>query len=162
MNLEELKEKYFGTTSSQNHIINDVVFDEWNLQKKKLHKILEYPRTKRRQVWWCVVGQNIGQEQSCSVGYERPVLVVKAFGGLFWGLPITSSDPEGKKALNPLYFKIEGIKYLNEDGVDKFLHGFVALHQLRVFDGRRLKRKLLKLDETMFQTITNKLSSYLK
>ena len=135
--------------------------NKWCKVKELLDRKTVYPRTKPRQIWWCTIGLNIGQEQSCDDGYERPVLVLKAFGGIFWGLPITSSDPAGTKAKNPLYFKIDGMPYINERGKQKVLHGFVAIHQLRVFDGRRLKRKILKIDVETFEKITAKIKDIL-
>ncbi|OGG58240.1 hypothetical protein A3C86_03805 [Candidatus Kaiserbacteria bacterium RIFCSPHIGHO2_02_FULL_49_16] len=130
-------------------------FDTWNTEKKHLDSIgeLDFPHPKRRQVWWCSVGENIGSEQGVSEGFERPVLVLKVFGSMFWGIPITSSDPEGKKATNPLYFNLGGISYTNQNGEEKTLVGFIATHQMRSYDGRRLKRKLFKMDLELFNTI---------
>ena len=108
-----------------------------------------------------MIGLNVGSEQSCEEGFERPVLVLKVFGSIFWGLPITSSDPEGKKKTNPLYFALEGRTYAN-DGETKRLEGYVALHQLRVFDSRRLKRKILRLDILLFEEILREVRLHLR
>lgn len=131
--------------------------EKWNELQRSLNTIDNFPRPKRRQIWWCVIGLNVGQEQSCSDGFERPVLVLKVFGSMFWGLPITSSDPEGKKESNPLYIKLDDVTYTNDRKEEKRLHGFVALHQLRVFDGRRLKRKILKMDVEPFEVILSEI-----
>lgn len=152
MNLEELRKKY---------VRSNPIFDDWNIIKKSIHDKIDFPRAKARQVWWCVIGQNIGQEQSCTQGYERPVLVIKTFGNLFWGIPITSSDTEGKKALNPLYFRLEGTEYLNDKDEIKTLVGFLALHQMRVFDMRRLKRRILKIDTLVYDEVVKKLQRLL-
>lgn len=137
-------------------------FDKWNEKKQELNNLLTFPKTKRRQVWWCIIGHNIGSEQGCINGFGRPVIVIKPFGSLFWGVPITSSDPMGKKEKSPLYIELEGIPYTDPfSNKTKTLHGFVALHQMRVFDNRRLKRKILKLDSEFFEKITKKLRSYL-
>ncbi len=143
-------------------ILNMETFTDWSVLKEKLDGKLDFPRTKRRQIWWCVIGKNIGQEQSCETGYERPVLVIRSFGSIFWGIPITSSDSEGKKAENPLYFKLDNTPYLNDQGEEKVLHGFLALHQMRVYDGRRLKRKLLKIDADLYSRIIKTLTNLLK
>ena len=136
-------------------------FDEWNNQKKSLSAATHFPRPKRRQVWWCAIGLNVGSEQSCEEGFERPVLVVKVFGSIFWGLPITSSDPEGRKKANPLYYEIEGKSYTTDAGEVKKLEGYIALHQLRVFDARRLKRKILRLEIPLFTDIMRELRAHL-
>ena len=108
-----------------------------------------------------MIGLNVGSEQSCEEGFERPVLVLKVFGSIFWGLPITSSDPEGKKKMNPLYFALEGRTYANDEET-KRLEGYVALHQLRVFDSRRLKRKILRLDILLFEEILREVRLHLR
>ena len=161
MNLTELKELVGIPKKHQEEVTFAAPHHKWSKVKELLDQKTDYPRTKPRQIWWCAIGLNIGQEQSCDDGYERPVLVLKAFGGIFWGLPITSSDPAGTKAKNPLYFKIDGMPYINERGKQKVLHGFVAIHQLRVFDGRRLKRKILKIDVETFEKITAKIKDIL-
>ncbi len=156
MTLEELRE-YAGFTSKQTSFDPLNRFDVWNIEKKILHSRENFPRPKRRQIWWFAIGQNLGQEQSCSEGFERPVLVVAVFGNIFLGLPITSSDPDGKKARSPLYIKLEGMKYTDEAGREKTLHGFIALRHLRSFDSRRLIRKLTRLDVNTFDTIIRKI-----
>ncbi|MFA6278638.1 MAG: type II toxin-antitoxin system PemK/MazF family toxin [Candidatus Paceibacterota bacterium] len=135
--------------------------EQWNEIKKALRGLVNFPRPKKRQVWWCTVGLNIGSEQSCDEGFERPVLVIKVFGTIFWGIPITSSDPDGKKEVNPLFYKIEGVSYTTADGKNKILEGYIALHQLRAYDARRLKRKILRIDVGLFSKILTELRSLL-
>ena len=38
-------------------------FDNWNIQKKRAQAIKERPMFKEREVWWCTLGVNIGDEQ---------------------------------------------------------------------------------------------------
>lgn len=160
MRFDELRKQFFGSESPSD-VNEDSVFDSWNEQKKKLHKIENAPKTKRRQVWWCVVGKNVGSEQGCVEGFERPVVVIKSFGKVFWGIPITSSDPEKKKEGHPLYVKLEGISYKDTNGIEKTLEGFLSIHQMRVFDNKRLKRKILKMDIELFEKILRKIRSFL-
>lgn len=136
-------------------------FGVWNQLKATLNAKVNFPRPKRRQIWWCVIGLNIGSEQSCTDGFDRPVLVLRVFGSMFWGLPITSSDPDSKKEANPLFYRIEGIPYMTEEGKEKKLQGYVALHQLRSFDSRRLKRKILRMDTGLFDKIEAKIRELL-
>ena len=133
----------------------------WSKEKSALNAKVTFVRPKRRQIWWCAIGFNVGSEQNCTEGFDRPVLVLKVFGSMFWGLPITSSDPEKKKEENPLYFKIDGIPYATTEGKAKCLVGYVALHQLRSFDSRRLKRKILRMDNEVFDKIEDKVRSLL-
>lgn len=136
-------------------------YDEWHRIKATLDALVNFPRPKRRQVWWCVIGLNVGSEQSCTKGFDRPVLVVKVFGSMFWGLPITSSDTNKKKDKNPLFYRIEGTPYVTNDGKEKKLEGYVALHQLRAFDSRRLKRKILRMENDLFDRIEQELKNLL-
>jgi len=136
-------------------------FEDWIVVQEKLNNLKNFPHPKRRQIWWCVIGLNVGSEQSCSEGFERPVLVLKVFGSMFWGLPITNSDPEGKKLTNPLFYKIDGISYKTSSDREKTLEGYIALHQLRVFDSRRLKRKILRLDIKLFSIIKKEVQNLL-
>jgi len=161
MTLGEIKKRYFGKDAEvakqkAHEVDSDTIFDAWSNEKKTLHVRENYPRPKKREVWMCVIGKNIGQEQSCKGGYVRPILVLQVFGGLFWGIPITSSDPNGTKEKNPVYYKLDGMSYENEHGAEKELHGFLAFHQLRVLDSRRLKRKILRLDKKLFNTLRTK------
>ncbi len=135
--------------------------EQWSRTKEVLRELTNFPRPKKRQVWWCVVGLNIGSEQSCDEGFERPVLVIKVFGTIFWGVPITSSDPEKKKESNPLFYKIEGIPYITDGEKNKNLEGYIALHQLRAYDARRLKRRILRIDVDLFSKIISELKNLL-
>jgi hypothetical protein len=38
-------------------------FDKWNETKKKIHDRINTPFFNEREVWWCVLGRNIGVEQ---------------------------------------------------------------------------------------------------
>ena len=156
MTLDELRE-YAGFATNSSNIDPGNVFDVWNLEKQKINAKQNFPHPKRRQIWWFTIGKNIGQEQSCAVGFERPVIVIKVYGNVFWGLPITSSDKDKKKEKNPLYVKLDGMEYEDEDGSIKELSGFVAIHHLKTFDCRRLIRKLSRLDEDNFNYITKKI-----
>ncbi len=54
-------------------------FDKWNEEKKKTNagKGRFYHE---REIWWCVLGVNVGNEQDgAGKVFRRPVLVLKAF-----------------------------------------------------------------------------------
>lgn len=158
MTLDELKTLFFG--GGEENLESNRLYD-WTIEKRNINRKENFPHPKRRQIWWCDIGVNVGQEQGCEDGFERPVLVVQVFGTIFWGLPITSSDPKGKKEKNPLYYKLDNIEYTTPNGKEKSLHGFVALHQMRVFDSRRLKRKILKMELEVFEPIVDKIRELL-
>jgi len=89
------------------------------------------------------------------------VLVIKVFGTVFWGLPITRSDPWKSKKRSALFYMLEDMTYENQSGETKVLTGYVALSQLRTFDARRLSRKILKLDAKTGDAIVRKLKGFM-
>jgi mRNA interferase MazF len=71
-------------------------FDNWNEQKKCLHKIEQLPMFSEREVWWCSLGVNVGDEQDGKgENFTRPVLVLKKFNrNLFVGVPMSTKIKE--------------------------------------------------------------------
>ncbi len=56
--------------------MNINIYDKWNEKKKALKDVDILIR--ERDIWWCKIGKNVGQEQD-GVGdnFSRPVLVLK-------------------------------------------------------------------------------------
>ena len=80
-------------------------FDEWNKVKKNLQTSVNGPVIfKERDVWWCSLGVNIGDEEDGKNQlFERPVLVLKKFNSKFaLVLPMST-----KMKANPYYFLLE-------------------------------------------------------
>jgi len=100
---------------------------------------------KKREIWWCKLGKNVGIEQGGKgINFSRPVLIIKVFNkDMFWGLPISSHNRSKKKDLMKYYYEL----------VDMKLVGFVCLSQPRVFDSRRLERKITKINYKKFFVI---------
>jgi hypothetical protein len=80
------------------------------LKKQSLEESTHVTYPKEREVWICVLGKNLGQEQNGSGDtFTRPCLIVKKFTNkLFWVIPLTSkqkpidyfynfTDPEGRE-----------------------------------------------------------------
>lgn len=67
-------------------------FDGWHPVKKGLDERTVIPTFRRREIWWCSTGINVGVEQDGkNHHYERPVLVVCKFNRrLFWGIPLST------------------------------------------------------------------------
>lgn len=58
-------------------------FDDWNMAKKKAHKLGRVPAFKEGEIWWCVIGENIGIEiNGKQKKFSRPVLVLKKISQL--------------------------------------------------------------------------------
>ncbi|GMU74358.1 MAG: hypothetical protein AMXMBFR44_5550 [Candidatus Campbellbacteria bacterium] len=129
-------------------------FNKWNKIKKNISLRSHFPRCKEREIWWCSIGRNVGAEQSCRNNvFARPVLILKIFNqNTFWGLPITSSDTDGKKALSPYYYDVRGVPKLK---------GYVVLSQLRLFDNKRLIRKIVRIEDGMMNEIKDRVRGFL-
>lgn len=72
-------------------------FDDWNIAKKKAHKLGRVPAFKEGEIWWCAMGENIGIEiNGKHKKFSRPVLVLKKISQLgFMGIPLTSQEHNG-------------------------------------------------------------------
>ncbi len=115
-------------------------FDQWNELKQKINFNRQAPYFKIREVWWTSIGHNIGFEQNGRNDmFERPVLITKKFNNyVFLGLPLTGKHKQGK-----YYFPI------NIDGRDTS----VIISQIRLFDAKRLIRKMSVLEKETFTRI---------
>jgi mRNA interferase MazF len=107
-----------------------MTYDSWNNLKKSLS---EKQRTyfNKGEIWFVSLGKNIGDEEDGkNENFERPVVIIRKFNNnIFLGVPLTSQDKEGK-----FYQKLESFKAI------------AILSQVRLFDAKRLLRKIGKLD----------------
>lgn len=113
-------------------------FDEWCKLKSNLDTKLQPNRyIKEKEIWWCAIGQNIGSEMyGKSQFYSRPVLVIKKLSrGLFSGAPLTTKNKQGNWFV-PITFKE--------------INQVVVIAQLRLYDTKRLYRKIGELDDKDF------------
>mgnify|MGYP003518425087 CR=1 FL=1 len=110
-------------------------YNKWNIKKQHLNAKNNIVYFKERDIWWCSIGVNIGSEQKGKgESYSRPVLVSKKFGGgLFWGIPLSSVDKQGKFYLN--------ISFNNGE------KSTALLTHMRLYDSKRLIKKLSKISE---------------
>ena len=71
-------------------------FDEWNEKKKKIHYSKNLPLYHEREIWWITIGENIGSEvNGKGEDFLRPVLIVRKYGNLFFGAPLSSQLHQG-------------------------------------------------------------------
>lgn len=125
------------------------LFDSWNTKKKELDFRDKYPHFKVRDIWFCSVGVNIGHEiDGKHEFFERPVLVIKKITRkTFLGVPLTSQLRGG------------GFNFLIE------LFGnsrSVLFDQIKMFDVRRLRRRLCRLDQEKFGKILGLFINWIK
>lgn len=99
---------------------------------------------KQGEVYWCTLGENIGDEENGKgEDFRRPVLVFKKFNNsIFWGIPMSSRIKENK-----FYIKV----------LLKEVQRSVILSQLRVLDVKRLDERIGYISQDDFVNIQNQI-----
>lgn len=96
------------------------------------------------QVFWCSLGENVGDEEN-GKGYDfrRPVLVFKKFNNnIFWGIPLSTKIKDNKYYVNIL---------LKDDEVS------AMVSQLRILDTKRLDEYIGYISRIDFIKIQNRI-----
>ncbi|MCF7796114.1 type II toxin-antitoxin system PemK/MazF family toxin [Patescibacteria group bacterium] len=125
-------------------------FDKWNKNKKKLeNRDSNFIKCKRKEIWLCKIGENIGNEIGKSKPFVRPVLIVNIFmgGDLILIFPLTTKY---NQYLEKFYF------YINKgSGLNK--NSYVCLNQIKVISKKRLiKRIINNIGEENYSKIIEK------
>lgn len=121
-------------------------FDRWNNHKKKLDDSGDRPFYHAREVWWCSVGVNVGNElDGTGKLHDRPVLVLRPFNAeTFFGICLVGHARTGR-----YYFSLGKID--DRDAV-------ANLSQARLFDSKRLIRKIGTVDERTYHELAKALA----
>jgi mRNA interferase MazF len=121
------------------------IFDEWSSLKKSISVKNSLDKYHEREIWWCSLGKNIGNEQDGkNNNFERPVLVLKKWNkDFFIGIPMTTKN----------YYKY----FSDEENQGSYF----MLTQVRVFSSKRLVRKLNVVREFVFVDLKKHLSKIL-
>lgn len=121
-------------------------FDDWNILKKKLDSKEKLPTFKQREVWWCHIGFNVGDEENGkNLNYHRPILIIKKFNQrIFLGLPLTTQIKESY-----YYHQI-----VFQDKIQ-----CAMLSQVRILDSKRLDRRMGKVITEEFALLKRDLNS---
>ena len=125
-------------------------FDSWNKEKKKLHLVgFEHLRFHEREIWWCSLGINLGDEEDGKNQlFERPILVVKKFNDrLAWAIPMTTKLKSSK------YYYVIHYKGKNFS---------LILSQLRLVSVKRFRRLIRKLPNNEFLSVPHSLATLIK
>lgn len=119
-------------------------FDTWNEKKKNIHNIQQCPMFLEREIWWCSLGINVGDEQDGKgKNFTRPVLVLKKFNhNLFVGMPMSTKIKESK-FYHKMYFKGK--------------QQSVILSQIKLMDARRLKDKMGRINDADLSIVKDKI-----
>lgn len=121
-------------------------FDQWNELKKSLDQIETAYSVHDGEVWYCSIGLNIGNEQDGKHGFfERPVLIIRTWSSnSFLGVPLSSTLREGD------YYYM--ISFTDRKSC-------AMLAQMRVFDCRRLQRRLTHISAQDLWKIRGRISN---
>ena len=124
-------------------------FKEWNLEKTDLEDSMsESLIFNERDIWWCSIGINLGDEQDGKNGlFERPILVIKKFNNrVAWVLPMSTKHKDNH------YYRL--IIYKDQTFS-------VILSQLRLVSVKRFRRFIRKISPLQFKDIKNSLREFL-
>lgn len=123
-------------------------FDEWNIEKQRLHSFGRKPDIKNGEVWWCSMGENIGVEiNGKGSSFMRPVLVIRKLSkASFIGIPLTSQLHSGSWYVH--------FRFKSRDE-------YAVLAQVRTFSVRRLYRKMGSLDDSDMRKVLMRLNEFL-
>lgn len=121
-------------------------FENWHSLKQTINADERIPTFRKREIWWCSTGVNVGVEQDGKNKlFDRPVLVVRKFNKrLFWGVPLTTQIKDF-----PFHFSIHFKAHKEPESRERQ----AILSQLRAYDASRLTRQLGKLSETQFEAL---------
>ncbi len=113
---------------------------QWCKVKLNLSKQESRIIFKERDVWWCSIGMNIGEEIfGKGPRFMRPVLIFRKFThNSFLGLPLTLIERHGS-----WYVEIP----LRQE------KRWVLLHQARVLDKKRLSNRIATLDPEAYKNV---------
>lgn len=119
-------------------------FDSWNQRKKIIHQTEFTSFIHEREIWWCSLGFNVGDEEDGkNDNFERPVLVLKKFNRkIVLAVPLTTKIKD-----SPYYFAFthEGVRFA------------VILSQLKLLSTNRFTRRVRKIDSALFKQIKDKI-----
>ena len=120
--------------------MNPKDFDGWDALRRKLQDRLVDFYCKRREIWWCSLGVNIGSEQDGGgVSFERPVLILQVFNKETVRIvPITNTMKKSK-----YYFPITCLNSKH----------FVITSHIQTLNTKRLSKLITRIDESQFKQI---------
>jgi mRNA interferase MazF len=127
---------------------NKYIYDSWNEKKKNIKTVNILFR--ERDIWWCKLGKNIGQEQDGSGdNFSRPVLILKKLDSKTCIiLPITTQENTGS-----WFFELNNINNKKN---------WAILNQIRLISVNRLYYYIGYINQEDFIKIKKQLTSLLE
>ena len=127
------------------------LFNNWNVKKQKISNNNFEINFWEREIWLCNFWQNIWVEASGkNIDFVRPWIILKKINKYsFYILPLTSID----KKWEYWFIKISDFQ--------EWKNSFANLMQIRVFDKKRLNKRLWKVSIKEFVEIQKKVQNFL-
>ncbi len=117
-------------------------FNTWNQEKQKLHLSCREDEiyVHERDIWWCSLGVNIGDEEDGKNDrFERPALVLKKFNKkIVLVVPLTTKSKDNKYYFS---FVHEGVVFA------------AMISQMRLLSTKRFSRRIRKINADLFKRI---------
>jgi len=123
------------------------MFDEWNIEKKKIHSsknIKRYP--KERDIWYIKMWINIWVEENWKDSFLRPVLVIKNIGVLLFCIPLSTKFKE-----NIFYKELKTCTFYEKKY--KKEHSMLILSQWKTLDKKRFIKQIWYISKNEFEEI---------
>jgi mRNA interferase MazF len=126
--------------------MNVNIYDKWNEKKKALRETDIVVR--ERDIWWCKIGKNVGQEQD-GVGenFSRPVLILKKLDSKTCIiLPLTTQENMGS-----WFYELGNINnkrawvILNQIKLISIYRLYYYIGYIQIEDFAKIKKKLISL-----------------
>lgn len=119
-------------------------FYNWNIIKEKSHLRDSRLLFNEREIWWCRLGVNIGDEEDGKGGlFLRPVLVLRKLNKrIFFGVPLSSVIKENHSYYHKFEFKGKSQS--------------VILAQVKLLDAKRFEEKMGAVGKGEFELIKEK------
>ena len=129
-------------------------FKSWHEKKSRINDIPRPPFFHEREIWFCYVGVNVGNEADGSKeDFLRPILVFRKFNNeIFWALPLTKSHGKIKKETDKYYYTFSFVPEIVS---------VAMLSQVRLIDAKRLSRHIGTMEEVDFAKLKEKLKALL-
>ena len=123
-------------------------FIDWFKIKPNIHQKEQRPLFKEGEIWWCQMGENIGDEENGKgINFMRPVAVISKFNKNICLVAPTSTKLKDNKYYYEIDYKSQ--KYS------------VLVSQIRVMDTKRFKKKIAQLSNNDLQKLKDYLSKTL-
>lgn len=125
--------------------MNDKDYIDWGIVKTSVHNEKERPFFHEREIWFCVLGENIGFEQDGrGETYLRPVVIIRKFNNqVCLVIPLTKNQKKG-------------IHYFSFSYKERLVSTAI-LSQVRLVDAKRLDYKSGFISEHDFEILKQKL-----